>query len=202
MRVESRTGAVVQAIRHHPVSRPRSSNAACGFPALRSPTGFISHLSAARQCASGVAGARPAFQRPQGPRTAVCLAWAPYGAASGSREPPRRHGGPPLRASHQNPHHRAHPVHLRRAPPMCRPVAGRAWRPRSAGHRLHVRSQPRGEAQADAANAVGLVPRAMPLAGPGRSPDLTSLPRFPGPDTDMRSLTSGVPFRLGAELTV
>jgi hypothetical protein len=38
--VESRTGAVVQAIRHHPVSRPRSSNAACGFPALRSPTGF------------------------------------------------------------------------------------------------------------------------------------------------------------------
>jgi hypothetical protein len=31
---------VVQAIRHHPVSRPRSSNAACGFPALRSPTGF------------------------------------------------------------------------------------------------------------------------------------------------------------------
>ena len=38
--VESRTGAVAWAIRHHPVSRPRSSNAACGFPALRSPTGF------------------------------------------------------------------------------------------------------------------------------------------------------------------
>ena len=31
---------MVQAIRHHSVSRPRSSNAACGFPALRSPTGF------------------------------------------------------------------------------------------------------------------------------------------------------------------
>jgi hypothetical protein len=38
--VESRTGAVAWAVRHHPVSRPRSSNAACGFPALRSPTGF------------------------------------------------------------------------------------------------------------------------------------------------------------------
>ena len=38
--VESRTGAVAWAIRRHPVSRPRSSNAACGFPALRSPTGF------------------------------------------------------------------------------------------------------------------------------------------------------------------
>ena len=72
--VESRTGAVVQASRHHPVSRPRSSNAACGFPALRSPTGFISHLSAARQCASGVTGARPAFQRLQHLSIAVCLA--------------------------------------------------------------------------------------------------------------------------------
>src|SRR5271166_2719839 len=40
MLVESRTGAVACAIWHHPVSRPRSSNAACGFPALRSPTGF------------------------------------------------------------------------------------------------------------------------------------------------------------------
>jgi hypothetical protein len=95
--VESRRGAVPQ---KRSVSPPRSSNAACGFPALRSPTGFISHLSAARQCASGVAGARPAFQRPQGQRIAVCLAKAPYGAASGSREPPRRHGGlPPDRPS-------------------------------------------------------------------------------------------------------
>ena len=32
------------AIRHHPVSPPRSSNAACGFPALRSPTGFFAGI--------------------------------------------------------------------------------------------------------------------------------------------------------------
>src|SRR3954464_14185778 len=39
--VESRTGAVAWAIRHHPVSRPRSSNRTCGFPASGFPTGFI-----------------------------------------------------------------------------------------------------------------------------------------------------------------
>ncbi len=44
-RVESRMGVVAWAIRHRPVSHPRSSNAACGFPALRSPTGFIRQLS-------------------------------------------------------------------------------------------------------------------------------------------------------------
>ena len=42
--VESRRGAVAWAIRHHPVSPPRSSNAACGFPALRSPTGFFAGI--------------------------------------------------------------------------------------------------------------------------------------------------------------
>ena len=59
--------------------------------------------------------------------------------------PPQRSSSPlhqPLRASHQNPHHRAHPVHLRRAPPMCRPSLpdalqplGRAWA--SAGAAMH-----------------------------------------------------------------
>jgi hypothetical protein len=38
--VESRKGAGVAD--GGPVSLPRSSNAACGFPALRSPTGFTS----------------------------------------------------------------------------------------------------------------------------------------------------------------
>src|SRR4051794_27725967 len=42
--VESRTGAVAWAMRQHPVSRPRSSNRTCGFPAsgafrLASPQG-------------------------------------------------------------------------------------------------------------------------------------------------------------------
>ena len=48
----------------------------------------------------------------------------------------------PLRASHQNPHHRAHPVHLRRASSMRRPglpdalqPLGRAWA--SAGAPMH-----------------------------------------------------------------
>jgi hypothetical protein len=43
-------------------------------------------------------------------------------ATAGFNIPPR--SSPlhqPLRASYQNPHHRTHPVHLRRAPPMRRP---------------------------------------------------------------------------------
>src|SRR5450759_2256639 len=39
--VESRMGAVAWAIRHRPVSHPRSSNRTCGFPASGFPTGFI-----------------------------------------------------------------------------------------------------------------------------------------------------------------
>jgi hypothetical protein len=37
-------------------------------------------------------------------------------------------------------------------------------------------------------NTDRLVPRAQPLADPGLSPGLTSLPGFPGPETDMRSI--------------
>src|SRR3954452_14544904 len=47
--VESRTGAVAWAIRHHPVSRPRSSNRTCGFPASGFPTGFIARHTAVIQ---------------------------------------------------------------------------------------------------------------------------------------------------------
>ena len=61
--VESRTGAVAWAIRHHPVSRPRSSNAACGFPARRSPTGFTAQHTTrpvfARECAVDAVFALP-----------------------------------------------------------------------------------------------------------------------------------------------
>ena len=38
--VESRTGAVAWAMRQRSVSRPRSSNRTCGFPASGFPTGF------------------------------------------------------------------------------------------------------------------------------------------------------------------
>jgi hypothetical protein len=38
-----------------------------------------------------------------------------------------------------------------------------------------------------AANTSRLVPRAVPLAGPGQSPGLTSFTRFPVPKTDMGS---------------
>ena len=45
------------------------------------------------------------------------------------------------------------------------------------------------------ANTDRLVPRAPPLAGPGQSPGLTSLPGFPGPETDMRSIVFGMLLR-------
>ena len=44
--VESRRGAVAQAMRLCPVSPPRSSNRTCGFPASGFPAGFTSTLSA------------------------------------------------------------------------------------------------------------------------------------------------------------
>jgi hypothetical protein len=48
----------------------------------------------------------------------------------------------PLRASHQNPHHRSHPAHLRRPPPMRRPSRPDALQPlggacASAGAAMH-----------------------------------------------------------------
>src|SRR3954463_15533425 len=62
--VESRTGAVAWAIRHHPVSRPRSSNRTCGFPASGFPTGFIARHTAERRDEHGVEQARQAHQTP------------------------------------------------------------------------------------------------------------------------------------------
>jgi hypothetical protein len=50
-------------------------------------------------------------------------------------------------------------------------------------------------AQADAANTDRLVPRALPLAGPGQSPGLTSLPGFLGPEADMRSIARAIDTR-------
>src|SRR3954453_8197736 len=47
--VESRTGAVAWAMRQRSVSRPRSSNRTCGFPASGFPTGFTAQHTAARR---------------------------------------------------------------------------------------------------------------------------------------------------------
>jgi hypothetical protein len=98
--VESRTGAVAWAIRHHPVSRPRSSNRTCGFPASGFPTDFIPRLSAVRRCASGAAGARPVSRTRLGARNVWYRATAPCVAASRSHEPSHRRGClPPDRPS-------------------------------------------------------------------------------------------------------
>ena len=56
--VESERGAVAWAMRQRPVSPPRSSNAACRFPALRSPTGFIVRHTASVEGARGLVGVR------------------------------------------------------------------------------------------------------------------------------------------------
>src|SRR3954465_5861662 len=48
--VESRTGAVAWAMRQRSVSRPRSSNRTCGFPASGFPTGFTSRHTAGTEC--------------------------------------------------------------------------------------------------------------------------------------------------------
>ena len=48
--VESRTGAVAWAMRQRSVSRPRSSNRTCGFPASGFPTGFTARHTAAAEC--------------------------------------------------------------------------------------------------------------------------------------------------------
>ena len=47
--VESRTGAVAWAMRQRSVSRPRSSNRTCGFPASGFPTGFTARHTAGRR---------------------------------------------------------------------------------------------------------------------------------------------------------
>src|SRR4051812_21175548 len=62
--VESRTGAVAWAMRQRSVSRPRSSNRTCGFPASGFPTGFSPRHTAGRQDERGGAEARQAHRTP------------------------------------------------------------------------------------------------------------------------------------------
>jgi hypothetical protein len=59
-RVEERRGGLGSDWDHHSVSSPRSSNAACGFPALRSPTGFTSRHTA---CHHGRSATTPSSPR-------------------------------------------------------------------------------------------------------------------------------------------
>ncbi len=99
----------------------------------------------------------------------------------------------PLCASHQNPHHRPHPVHLRRAPPMCRPSLpdalqplGRAWA--SAGAPMHP-ALPAGHRWCPARHArsgTGAASRGGMSQGQGYSPI-----RHAPLETDITSRNSG-----------
>src|SRR3954462_9953627 len=96
-RVESRTGAVAWAMRQHPVSRPRSSNRTCGFPASGFPTGFTPRHTAAAQDARVEDAARRALRRPDRRRNALCRALAPCAACEGTHERDHRRGcRPPI----------------------------------------------------------------------------------------------------------
>ena len=77
-------------MRHHPVSRPRSSNRTCGFPASGFPTGFISRHTVGRQHGHGVAEARRARRTLPHRDSAWCRATAPCDAGPGSDGPGRR----------------------------------------------------------------------------------------------------------------
>jgi hypothetical protein len=79
--VESRRGADSL---HGPVSPPRSSNAACGFPALRSPTDFIPGHSVPGQDELDEAEARQVRHAPLRQRSGGCLASAPCDAGPGN----------------------------------------------------------------------------------------------------------------------
>src|SRR5918911_2792785 len=72
---------------HRSVSRPRSSNRTCGFPASGFPTGFTSRLTAARQGELGAAAARQVPQTPPRPRSGACRATAPCDPEPGSHRP-------------------------------------------------------------------------------------------------------------------
>ncbi len=71
--VESRRGAVAWAVRHRPVSPPRSSNRTCGFPASGSATGFTARHTADVSAAQGdhchEASRRPVTQPPRSSAT-------------------------------------------------------------------------------------------------------------------------------------
>jgi hypothetical protein len=61
-RVEDGRGSL-EPIGKHPVSHPRSSNAACQFPALRSPTGFTVRHTAGPQSARDIDEVRRGLRR-------------------------------------------------------------------------------------------------------------------------------------------
>ena len=88
--VESRTGAVAWAMRQRSVSRPRSSNRTCGFPASGFPTGFTSRHTAGRQDEPGGAAARRGRRTPPHRGSAWCRATAPCDAGPGSGGPGHR----------------------------------------------------------------------------------------------------------------
>ena len=82
--VESRRGAVAWAMRHRPVSPPRSSNRTGRFPASGFPTGFIARLTVAAQCARVEDAARPTPRRRTPGRSVACRVLAPCADGRGS----------------------------------------------------------------------------------------------------------------------
>ena len=75
--VESRRGAVAWAMRHRPVSPPRSSNRTGRFPASGFPTGFIVGHTAAAQGGRVSGAAHRVYRRPDRTGTRAYLARAP-----------------------------------------------------------------------------------------------------------------------------
>ena len=89
--VESRTGAVAWAMRQRSVSRPRSSNRTCGFPASGFPTGFIVKPAAAAVGARLEDNVRPVPRRCIHARTAPSHVPAPCAVCGGSSSRGHRH---------------------------------------------------------------------------------------------------------------
>ena len=83
------------AVRHHPVFPSPLIKPDVRISRIRLSDWFHLATGGGVPMCIGAAGARPAVQRPPGPRTAVCLALARCGVASGIHEPRRRHGCPP-----------------------------------------------------------------------------------------------------------
>ena len=75
--VESRRGAVAGAMRHRPVSPPRSSNRTCRTTASGFPTGFIVGHTAGDQDVRGVDAAHRVRQRHVQKGTPACRVLAP-----------------------------------------------------------------------------------------------------------------------------
>jgi hypothetical protein len=86
--VESRTGAVAGC---RPVSRPRSSNRTCGFPASGFPTGFTARPTAAVPNRRAGGGALRGCRTPPPAGSGGCRARAPCDVEPGSVGRGRRH---------------------------------------------------------------------------------------------------------------